>query len=108
MAHKGELALDWRGRLIRSKDTRDGPGAPKALLANAITALRESPEWKGVLAFNEFSLYATTKMPAPHQDRACGNWTDYDDARTTEWLQRNGILVNSRTTAEAVQVVARE
>ena len=41
-------AMDWRSRLIRSKTTKDGLGAPKALLANAITALREAPEWKAL------------------------------------------------------------
>jgi putative DNA primase/helicase len=98
----------WWDLLIRSKESKDGPGQPRPVLANAITAFRHAPEWKDVLAFNEFSLYATTKKPAPLQDHAGGNWTDYDDARATEWLQRNGILVNSKTTAEAVQVVARE
>jgi putative DNA primase/helicase len=102
------VGADWRDQLIRSKETRDGPGQPKPILANAITALRAAPEWIGVLAFNEFSLYASTKKPAPHQDAAGGNWTDYDDARATEWMQRNEILVTSKTTAEAVQVVARE
>src|SRR5262245_19888287 len=39
---------DWRERLIRNK------GAPRALLANAITALRQAPEWAGMLSFDAF------------------------------------------------------
>jgi hypothetical protein len=29
-------------------------GAPRALLANAITGLRLAPEWEGALGFDEF------------------------------------------------------
>jgi hypothetical protein len=83
-------------------------GSAKCLLANAITVLRESPEWQGVLAFNEFSLYVTTQKPAPWQKQAGANWTDYDDSRTTEWLQHHGVLVHTPVTAEAVQTVAKD
>jgi hypothetical protein len=50
-------------------------GAPKALLANAITLLRTDPQWQGVLAYNEFSLYAVTKKPvrrSRRRTRDCG------------------------------------
>jgi putative DNA primase/helicase len=73
-----------------------------------MTLLRESPEWADVLAYNEFSLYVTTKKPAPWQKVGGGNWTDYDDSRTTEWLQRHDVLVPTPLTAEAVQTVAKE
>jgi putative DNA primase/helicase len=99
---KAFLAL-FETELIISKD-----GKVRGLLSNAITMLRESPEWSGVLAFNEFSLYLTTKQPAPWQTKAGANWSDYDDSRTTEWLQRHHVHVNTTITAEAVQTVARE
>lgn len=101
-------AEHWWELLIRVRDTRDGPGQPKAIFLNAAIALREAPDWKGVLAFDQFALNVTTKKPAPHQDRAGETWTDYDDQRTMQWLQRNGILVNSKVTGEAVQMVAQE
>ena len=50
---------DWSTYLLVT-DT----GAPRALLANAITALRLTPEWDGVLGFNEFSV-ATVALKAP-------------------------------------------
>jgi predicted P-loop ATPase len=83
-------------------------GSPKALLANAITVLRESPEWQGVLGFDEFSLYAVSRKPAPWQKEGGANWTDFDDSCTEEWLQHHGILVGSRIAAEAVQTVAQQ
>lgn len=85
-----------------------GDGKPKACLANAITALRYDPAWWGVLAFNEFSLYTVTKKPAPWQQSAGVNWTDYDDSRAADWLQHIGIMVSSKVAAEAAQTVAKE
>ena len=83
-------------------------GNTRSLLTNAMALLRESPEWTDVLAYNEFSLYVTTKKPAPWQTEGGSNWTDYDDSRTTEWLQRHDVLVSTPAAAEAVQTVAKE
>jgi predicted P-loop ATPase len=83
-------------------------GKARPLLANAIIVLRESPEWEGVLAFNEFTLYAVTKNAAPWQDKGGSDWTGHDDSKTSEWLQHHGVLVNSKLAGEAVQVLARE
>jgi hypothetical protein len=94
---------DWRALLIYTRS-----GQPRAILANAITALRHSPDWEGVLGYNEFSLYAVTLQPTPWQGPGNANWTDADDSLATEWLQRSGINVKSNVTAEAVQTVARE
>jgi hypothetical protein len=44
------ISSGWRNRLIVTDKLK-----AKALLANAITALRYAPEWEGVLGFNEFS-----------------------------------------------------
>jgi predicted P-loop ATPase len=105
--------LDWGQRLVRNAPTREqaaagAPGTPKAVLANALVALREALEWQGVLAYDEFSLHAVAKKPAPWQTSAGANWTDFDDSMTAEWLQLHGILVNSAVAAEAVQTVAKE
>ena len=84
-------------------------GKPKALLANAVLMLRQAPEWRGVLGFNEFSLYTVTRLPAPWPQSVSGrNWTDEDDGHAACWLQEHGILVNSKTAAETIQIVAKE
>src|SRR5690348_3977758 len=93
---------------IRSAMIVTAEGKPRACLANAIAALRYDQEWAGVLAYNEFSLYTVTKKPAPWQQRAGQNWSDYDDSSAAEWLQHQGILVNSKVAGEAAQTVARD
>ena len=39
---------DWQQNLLMTDR-----GTPRAVLANAITALRLAPEWEGVLGLNE-------------------------------------------------------
>src|SRR5581483_4833791 len=51
------ISFDWREELIRSKpSSTNKQGNIYPVLANAIAALRYAPEWKCVLAFNEFDL----------------------------------------------------
>jgi hypothetical protein len=96
--------VDWHKQLLVT-DT----GVIKPLLANALLVLRNAPEWAGVLAYNEFSLRAVTARPAPWpQSTAGANWTDFDDSQLAAWLQRYGVAVNSRVSAEAAQTVAQE
>jgi predicted P-loop ATPase len=83
-------------------------GSPRPNLNSALAMLRTSPEWKGVLAFNEFSLHVTSKKPAPWQTAAGNDWGDYDDSRATEWLQQHDVNVNTPVTAEAVQTLAKQ
>ena len=81
-------------------------GKAKGSLANAITVLRDAPVWAGVLALNELSLATVTRRATPWGKT--GIWSDVDDIRTADWLQRNGIEVNPRTAGEAVNAVAEE
>jgi len=90
-------AMDWRSRLIRSKTTKDGPGAPKALLAKAITALREAPEWKGALSFNEFSLSTVLVRFAPWDGAIGIEWTDHEDRLTARLVTTSEYLRPSRS-----------
>jgi predicted P-loop ATPase len=100
-----EVNLDsrgWSATLIRND-----AGTPRALLANALIALRSSPEWKGVLSFCEFSLGIYAQKPAPWGEIK-GEWTDQEDRLTAEWLQHHGIHVSPDVAGQAVQTVARE
>lgn len=95
--------IDWKSLLIRSDS-----GAPKPILANAITAMRESPEWRGVLSYDQMSQ-RIVKVKAPdHETGAVGVWTDTDDIKAAEWLQRSGIFVTRGTAADAATAVAEE
>jgi hypothetical protein len=95
---------DFLPGMILSKDGE----TPRPLLANVITVLRSHVQWRGVLAYNEFSLYAVTGKPTPWQEAPGENWTDRDDSLLADWLQHFGLLVNSKIAAEAAQTVAKE
>jgi predicted P-loop ATPase len=77
--------------------------------SRCFTALRHSPEWQGVLAFNEFLLTPMAIKPAPwgHVSNTAA-WSDHEDRLTAEWLQRKGILVDVGTAAQAAQTVSKD
>ena len=89
-------------RILISNDN----GNPKALLANAIAAFRQAPEWNGVLARDEFSYHTVAKNPTPWS--FAGRWNEYQDARAAEWLQHHGIHVSADVAARAAETVADE
>ena len=101
-AHR-DRAIDWRALLLMNRDLK-----PKAILANAITALREAPEWAGVLAFNEFSLGTVALKSAPWAGAAGSEWTDHEDRLTANWLQHEGICVSVEIAGQAVQTAAKD
>jgi predicted P-loop ATPase len=97
----------WRQNLIVGST-----GAPKPLLANAITALRDAPAWQGVLSFDEFAV-ETVADNAPPWDLSSLEWisrawSPHDDLLATDWLQRRGIGVTVAVAAQAVETVARD
>lgn len=95
---------DWLRHLLNNDR-----GAPRAVLANAITALRVAPEWDGVLGFNEFSMatVAVRRPPWPTGPEEA-EWTDHEDRLTADWLQHHGIYVSVEIAGLAVQTVARD
>ena len=94
---------EWGCKLIRTKE-----GTIKALLANAITALRLAPEWAGVPSFNEFAWRVIQNRPAPWIGATTGQWTDNEDRLTADWLQHHGVHVGVEVAGQAVQTVARD
>lgn len=92
----------WKDFLI------SGNSGPTACLANAIAALRTAPEWRGVLAFDEFRMRTIIQKEFPGGQRTSGAWTDSDDISTTDWMQHQGILVKPEAVANAVQLVAKD
>lgn len=102
----GSSGDEWKKELICNKDS----GAPRALLANAIKAFRDSPDWHARLWFDAFRQM-TVLRGCPPWTRNAGpdrEWTDMDDVLAAEWLQHNGIHVSSDIAGQAVEVVSRE
>jgi predicted P-loop ATPase len=97
-----EVIADWKAALIHNDN-----GGIKPILANAITALKTAPELAGMLAFDEFSLRILATRGSPwHGDPF--DWSDVDDIRLAEWMQREGIHVSALIANQAVDAVARE
>jgi predicted P-loop ATPase len=94
---KGDLARDNRGNLIA--------GVP-----NAFLMLTNRPEWRDVLAFDEFAQRPVKRMPPPFPRGAAGDWEGMDDSRTAFWLAtRAGMpYMSSSMAAEAAEMAARE
>lgn len=94
----------------------DGRGAAKPkkeppLLA-AVRLMRTREEWRGVLAYDEFAKRAVLLRPIPGEadrgDAFPRDLRDADVTRTTLRLQAAGVMVGSKTVAEAVHAVAAD
>jgi predicted P-loop ATPase len=99
----------WRTNLLLTPKTK----VPKPQLANALIALREAPEWHGVLAYDDFALTTMMMKPPPwlkHQDNSWTPqpWSDRDDALTANWLQHNDIGITVNVAATAAETVAKD
>ena len=74
----------WREHLLLTNT-----GTPKALLANAITALREAPAWQGVLFYDEFALETVVGGHPPWDFKTLEwvsrAWSPHDDLLTADW-----------------------
>jgi len=109
IAHVDFAGSAWKRDLLRSKpsmNTTEGRILP--VLANAIAAFRQAPEWSGVLAFNEFAFGTVALKPTPWGVVPKGEWTDHEDRLAAEWLQKQGILVSVEVAGQAVQTAARD
>src|SRR5579884_3861408 len=109
IAHVDFTGSSWKKDLLRSKPPMNHcEGRILPVLANAIAAFRHAPEWGGVLAFNEFLLGTVALKATPWGVVPKGEWTDHEDRRAAEWLQKQGILVSVEVAGQAVQTAARD
>jgi predicted P-loop ATPase len=97
----------WRAMLLRGKPRKgETLGGALPCLANVLVALRHAPEWRQVIALDEFAGKVVLRRAAPWG--AAGVVTDETITRITEWLQCASLSVSSTTTQEAVSSVAAE
>jgi predicted P-loop ATPase len=97
------ISTNWHTALIRTEN-----GVPLRILANAITAFREAPDWQGRLAYDAFHLRTVIRGKAPWPELPGDEWTAVDDIRAAEWLQHNHVIVGPEIAGQAVEAVARE
>ncbi|WP_441232687.1 VapE domain-containing protein [Bradyrhizobium sp. 1200_D9_N1_1] len=103
---KKKAEAGWQGNLLISPS-----GAPKPLLANAITALRECPAWEIALSYDVFGMQTMLDRAPPWEGGLAWDpraWTPQDDLLATDWMQRQNIGINVATMAQAIEAVARD
>jgi putative DNA primase/helicase len=109
-------ADDWTRRVL-TKQNRQGIDEVISCKANAVTILRNDPEWQDVLAFNDLSQGIVCRYPPPwHDDDAPSGapaswakaWTESDGDRAQNWLQRSRwqLTVSEATAYRAALMVA--
>lgn len=97
--------LPWHARLRKTDK-----GKIMGDEANALIAMRFSPELSGLTQYNEFSLECEMRREPPWRDTKHGaRWTDNDDMHLMVWLQHAGIGIRTRgSISECVSVCAHE
>ena len=95
---------EWMDQLkTKGKDEE-----PRQILYNVDIALRFSPEWQGVLAYDEFKQKVRIVSAPPIDTRWPKDWSDEDDTKATIWMQEKGIFVDVRTVGRAIINVAKD
>ncbi len=99
----GRAAHDWSAGLVL-----DDSGGVRPLLANLILVLSEHPQWKGVLAYDEFNARVVLRKAPPWDEKATETlWTDHHETLTRAWFQREDIAAQQGDVGRAVQAAAR-
>ena len=94
----------WSDDLVRGGPRND---TIRPILANFELILRESPKWKGVLAYNEFAHRVVICKPPPFETKA-DTWTDDAETQTRIFFQRHfDLTAGLGDLGRAIQSVAR-
>jgi len=89
----------------------DLAGTPERNEANVITALANDPAFAGALAFDEFRQEVVVARRLPWDEAGMNlprSWSDGDDLRCAEWLQRVEINVAPVVVSRTVSAIARD
>ncbi|MDI3470341.1 MAG: virulence-associated E family protein [Pseudolabrys sp.] len=103
--HRQPTRPRWAGQL-----RLDLAGAPERNEANVITALCNDEAFAGVIVFDEFrqEILVVQALPWEQRGQLPRSWSDVDDVRCAEWLQRREINVSPSIVSRGINAVARE
>jgi putative DNA primase/helicase len=96
----------WVGQLLL-----DLAGTPERNEANVITALSNDEAFAGALVFDEFRYEVQVARNLPWDEPGTTlprPWSDADDVRCAEWLQRREINVAPALVSRSVAAIARD
>ena len=95
---------DWRIRLLRN----DRTGKLIACYDNTALFLENSPEWAGVLGYNEFTggNFVLRQPPPPLTAAAGSELEDHFDTEAVRWLERRGLMVKPDLVRRVVDTIA--
>jgi predicted P-loop ATPase len=95
---------DWKTRLLRGESGKLLPSYD-----NAAIMLENSPEWAGVLGFNEFSgAHSILKPPpSPVTGEVGSELQDHFDTECVRWLERRGVMVRPDLVRRVIDSIAR-
>lgn len=97
-----------RGPPWREHLDYDHSGEIRATARNILTALKNAPEWQGVLQLNEFQQLPWIRARPPWlwagQAWTPGPFIDADEARTLVWMQDNGIQCQPQALRPALAI----
>ena len=89
----------------------DLSGQPERNEANVITALTSDEAFAGAIVFDAFRQEIVVRRSLPWNTPdgpASRPWTDGDDVRAAEWLQRRELNVTPMVVSRSIGAVARE
>lgn len=105
---------NWRDLLSMTPGSKRAPPVPRKCVENVLTTLRHCPEWKGVLAHNEFDdrvgLRRAPPRAAHHGEHIeLGQWRDGYAIWAIAWFHEQlGFEPSFEMVSRAVDEVARE
>lgn len=91
-----------RGRALHTKKSGEALGD----LHNVVLYLQFHPDWRGVLAFDQFGEVIVKLEAPPYVGSSVGDWSDLDDAETMHWLSDYMTEPTAATVRNAVLIVA--
>nr|BDD46997.1 conjugal transfer protein TraC [Piscirickettsiaceae bacterium] len=98
-----EMPSYWMENMALTKD-----GNPKADIANVELVLQNDKDWKGVIAYCDFSYQVLKLKEPPFAHSGIGEWTDADTSRLRVYLSRKyGFTPKSNDVDDAVLMVAQ-
>ena len=94
----------WQRSIARNKD-----GDIKPTLANTYLFLSNLPQWRNVIAFDEFASRIVCVEAPPFGGQGERLWTDNDDTRTAAWLAMHcGFQPRMADVQKVVEIVAED